>query len=166
MSAKREMILDGNIVLKICIEICAVWAIAPNIIVLYKQLLRTSLCIMTVSMYAPLIGQAGFRNSNSVKCFLAHLARPLAWSCDTIGSWWSQQEYVVSFSFEVDWKCTWRKWDTVLHFRTFYFRAPNSDTADEQTFRAVAQWRCKTRVANCILFLLSGRKPVQSSRAV
>jgi len=76
---------------------------------------------MTFSTEAPLSGQAGFRNSNSVKWFLAHLPRPLAWSCDTIGSWWSQQEYVVGFSFEVDWKCTWWKWYIAKYRRSSTF---------------------------------------------
>jgi hypothetical protein len=33
---------------------------------------------MTFNKEVPLSGQAGFRNSNSVKGFLAHLASPLA----------------------------------------------------------------------------------------
>jgi len=61
MSASRQVTLPGNIVSRTCMEVCSVC----------EQLLRASLCMVTVSMETPLNGQAGFEYH---QVFLAHLA--------------------------------------------------------------------------------------------
>jgi len=70
MSVKWKMNLPGKTILRTRMEICAVWAVAPN----------TTVC--DVGQYEGTAHQAScFSNLKYVQIFLAHIVQQLIWYC-------------------------------------------------------------------------------------